>query len=62
MLVDQRETFATRFLRRDGRFGWDNEFEAHAVDVPAFGIGSFKVTNGEFLDFVRSGGYEERAL
>jgi ergothioneine biosynthesis protein EgtB len=53
---------ATLGLGRDGRFGWDNEFEAHAVEVPAFKVGAFKVTNGEFLEFVRRGGYEERSL
>ncbi len=36
-------------------FGWDNEFQAHAVDVPAFSIGKYKVTNGEYLEFVRAG-------
>jgi ergothioneine biosynthesis protein EgtB len=53
---------ATLGLRRGERFGWDNEFEAHAVEVPAFKVGVFKVTNGEFLEFVRAGGYEERSL
>ena len=36
-------------------FGWDNEFQAHCVDVPAFSIGKHKVTNGEYLEFVRQG-------
>jgi len=36
-------------------FGWDNEFEAHTVDVPAFSIARYKVTNGEYLEFVRGG-------
>jgi iron(II)-dependent oxidoreductase len=36
-------------------FGWDNEFRAHSVHVPAFSIGKYKVTNGEYLDFVRQG-------
>jgi iron(II)-dependent oxidoreductase len=36
-------------------FGWDNEFDAHYVDVPAFAIGKHKVTNGEYLEFVRQG-------
>ena len=36
-------------------FGWDNEFQAHCVDVPAFSIGRYKVTNGEYLEFVRDG-------
>jgi formylglycine-generating enzyme required for sulfatase activity len=37
-------------------FGWDNEYEAHTVHVPAFRIGRYKVTNGEYLEFVRAGG------
>jgi len=36
-------------------FGWDNEFEAHSVDVPAFAAGRYKVTNGEYLRFVEAG-------
>ncbi len=54
---------ATLGLRRaPGAFGWDNEFEAHTVDVPAFGMDAFPVTNGEFLKFVQSGGYRNRSL
>ena len=40
---------------RGGRFGWDNEFEAHEVHVAAFAIGKYKVTNGDFLGFVEAG-------
>jgi formylglycine-generating enzyme required for sulfatase activity len=36
-------------------FGWDNEFLAHMVDVPAFEISRAKVSNGEYLEFVRQG-------
>jgi formylglycine-generating enzyme required for sulfatase activity len=36
-------------------FGWDNEFHAHAVEVPAFSIGEYKVTNREYLEFVKDG-------
>jgi formylglycine-generating enzyme required for sulfatase activity len=36
-------------------FGWDNEFEAHTVPVPSFAIGKYKVTNREYLEFVRQG-------
>lgn len=45
-----------------GTFGWDNEFEEHSVDVPAFAIDAYKVTNGQFLDFVAQGGYEQAGL
>jgi iron(II)-dependent oxidoreductase len=38
-------------------FGWDNEFPAHAVDLPAFAIDVFDVTNQDYLDFVGAGGY-----
>lgn len=43
-------------------FGWDNEFESHSVNVPAFEIDKYMVTNGQFLDFVNAGGYENRNL
>ncbi|MDE3198236.1 MAG: SUMF1/EgtB/PvdO family nonheme iron enzyme [Acidobacteriota bacterium] len=37
-------------------FGWDNEHLAHEVFVPEFGISKYKISNGEYLDFVREGG------
>ncbi len=45
-----------------GTFGWDNEFEAHTVEEPAFAIDAYKATNGDFLSFVRAGGYQHRAF
>ena len=45
-----------------GTFGWDNEFEAHTVEVPAFAIDKYKVTNGQYLEFMEAGGYENRDL
>ena len=38
-----------------GEFGWDNEFDRHVVGVPGFTISKYKVTNGEYLEFVRAG-------
>jgi gamma-glutamyl hercynylcysteine S-oxide synthase len=43
-------------------FGWDNEYEAHSVNVPAFSIDKYKVTNQQYLDFIAAGGYENRVL
>lgn len=40
-------------------FGWDNEFPAHVVEVPAFEIDVHNVTNERFLDFVEAGGYSD---
>lgn len=36
-------------------FGWDNEFDAHTVSVPSFGIDRYKVTNRRYLAFVEAG-------
>lgn len=44
--------------RASGRFGWDNEFGEKLVDVPAFTIDTYKVTNGRFQEFMEDGGYE----
>jgi ergothioneine biosynthesis protein EgtB len=43
-------------------FGWDNEFEEHTVEVPAFSIDAYPVTNGEFQRFVQSGAYDDRSF
>lgn len=62
-MVQIPEGRATLGLRRaPGAFGWDNEFEAHTVDVPPFAIDALPVTNGEFLKFVQAGGYKNRSL
>ena len=44
--------------RGGGSFGWDNEFESRTVDVPAFAIDQYKVTNRQYLEFINAGGYE----
>ncbi|MGE5570201.1 MAG: SUMF1/EgtB/PvdO family nonheme iron enzyme [Rhodospirillales bacterium] len=43
-------------MPRGQNFGWDNEFDAHKVQTPGFAIGKYKVTNGEYLKYVRAGG------
>jgi formylglycine-generating enzyme required for sulfatase activity len=37
-------------------FGWDNEHLDHDVPVAEFGISQYKISNGEYLLFVREGG------
>ncbi|MGH9713081.1 MAG: SUMF1/EgtB/PvdO family nonheme iron enzyme [Candidatus Acidiferrales bacterium] len=39
-------------------FGWDNEFDTQQIEVPSFSVDVFPVTNGEYLKFIRAGGYE----
>src|SRR6516165_11891922 len=55
---------ATLGLRRSeaSRFGWDNEFDGFEVEVPAFKIDKYMVTNGEFLSFLEAGGYYHPSL
>ena len=38
-------------------FGWDNEYGQRTYDVSAFRATKFKISNGEFLEFVKDGGY-----
>ncbi len=49
--------------RRDANiFGWDNEYEAHTVAVPAFSIDQYEVTNREYLQFMKAEGYQNQSL
>src|SRR5579864_6324288 len=48
--------------RASGGFGWDNEFEGYTVDVPAFEVDRYMVTNGQFREFLDDGGYEKGEL
>jgi iron(II)-dependent oxidoreductase len=54
--------WATLGLPRSAVFGWDNEFGVHSVDVPAFAIDRYKVTNRDYLRFVEAGGYHDPSL
>jgi formylglycine-generating enzyme required for sulfatase activity len=47
---------ATLGMPRKGSYGWDNEFDELVRKVPAFAITRYKITNGEYLDFVNQGG------
>jgi ergothioneine biosynthesis protein EgtB len=46
----------------DLTFGWDNEFPAHQMAVPAFVVDATPVTNAQFLAFVEAGGYRRAEL
>lgn len=61
--LDIPEGLATLGLSRaDAQFGWDNEYERHSVRVPGFAIDRYKVTNGDYLEFVQAGGYGAHSL
>jgi 5-histidylcysteine sulfoxide synthase/putative 4-mercaptohistidine N1-methyltranferase len=38
-------------------FGWDNEYGTKTMHVRPFETSKFMISNGEFFDFVKSGGY-----
>ncbi|MEQ1789419.1 MAG: 5-histidylcysteine sulfoxide synthase [Rickettsiales bacterium] len=38
-------------------FGWDNEYGAETRNVSQFSTSKFLISNGEFLEFVKAGGY-----
>ena len=42
-------------------FGWDNEFPRLRVKVPAFTIDAHNVTNQQYLEFIKAGGYTDQA-
>jgi len=43
-------------------FAYDNERPRHSRSVGEFEIGRYPVTNGEYVEFVASGGYQDRRL
>jgi ergothioneine biosynthesis protein EgtB len=47
-------------LERSTAFGWDNEYDAHTLEVPAFAIDQYKVTNRQYLEFLQAGNYQSK--
>jgi formylglycine-generating enzyme required for sulfatase activity len=48
--------------RGDVVFAWDNEFDAHDVQVPGFDVDVLPVTNADYLEFMHAAGYDRREL
>ena len=40
-------------------YGWDNEFSFHKANINDFEASKYLVSNGEFLEFVKEGGYNK---
>jgi iron(II)-dependent oxidoreductase len=60
--VDIPEGVATLGQQRGDGFGWDNEFGEVLDAAAAFRIDRFNVTNGQYLEFIRAGGYQDSAF
>lgn len=43
-------------------YGWDNEFSYHKAQINDFQASKYLVSNGEFLEFVKEGGYNKPEL
>ncbi len=43
--------------RSHNLYGWDNEYGTYEEDVKEFKTSKYLVSNGEFMEFVKSGGY-----
>jgi iron(II)-dependent oxidoreductase len=43
----------------DPRWSYDNERPRYEVELAPFRIGKYPVTNGEYAEFIRQGGYDE---
>lgn len=43
-------------------YGWDNEFSFHKAQIKDFQASKYLVSNGEFLEFVKDGGYNKPEL
>ena len=43
-------------------YGWDNEYGSYSESVAAFKASKYLVSNGEFMEFVLAGGYENLAF
>ena len=44
----------------DAYYGWDNEYGKESQEIREFQTSKYLVSNGEFLEFVQSGGYEKK--
>jgi iron(II)-dependent oxidoreductase len=54
--IEIQEGVAELGREPDEGFGWDNEYQPFRVNVPVFAIDRHKVSNREYLEFVREGG------
>jgi len=45
--------------RLNNLYGWDNEYGSYYEYVGDFQVSKYIVSNGEFMEFVKSGGYEQ---
>jgi len=60
-LIDVKggEVFLEKDYENPVFYGWDNEFAFHKAYIKDFKASKYLVSNGEFLEFVKDGGYSK---
>lgn len=43
-------------------YGWDNEYGSRVMHIDAFRASEYLISNGEFFEFVKSGGYQDPSV
>jgi len=56
--VESKRILLGRDIEKPKVYGWDNEFGKQTINVSKFKASKYLVSNGEFLEFVKDGGYE----
>jgi 5-histidylcysteine sulfoxide synthase/putative 4-mercaptohistidine N1-methyltranferase len=57
--VEAGEVLLEKEHKKPGYYGWDNEFAFHKEYIKEFKASKYLVSNGEFLEFVKEGGYSK---
>ncbi|WP_419764922.1 MAG: 5-histidylcysteine sulfoxide synthase [Arcobacter sp.] len=57
--VEAGEVVLEKEHNKPGFYGWDNEFAFHKEYIKEFEASKYLVSNGEFLEFVKEGGYSK---
>lgn len=60
--IDGGEYFMGKPSLSSGEFSFDNERPGYRVEIEPFSISKTLVSNGEFLEFLEGGGYQNEAL
>lgn len=56
--VEGREVHLGVDINEHNLYGWDNEYGVYKENVANFKVSKYLVSNGEFMAFVKDGGYE----
>ncbi|MCW8896009.1 MAG: 5-histidylcysteine sulfoxide synthase [Sulfurimonas sp.] len=60
MLSIEAEHIELGKTKEHNLYGWDNEYGKYEESVNEFKVSKFLVSNGEFMEFVKDGGYEKQ--